>query len=63
MNKVQDSLLAECIAALYREELFPALLAEPEELRSKRRSLELKLSELHKALELLVQICDAAACA
>lgn len=48
---------------MYREELFPALLAEPEELRSKRRSLELKLSELRKALELLVQICDAAACA
>lgn len=61
VNRVQESLHAECIAALYQTDLFGELLAEPEELRVKRRSCEAKLAEVRKAQELLVHICDAAA--
>lgn len=61
VNKVQESLHGECIAALYKTELFAELFTEPDEMRLKRHSCEAKLGEVKKAQELLVQICDAAA--
>lgn len=61
VNSVQETLHAECISELYKPDLIPHLLQEPEELRQKRRSCEAKLAELQKAQDLLAQICDAAA--
>ncbi|CAJ1456356.1 unnamed protein product [Effrenium voratum] len=61
VNATKESLHAECIGALYKSELLPQLLKEPEELRQRRKDSEAKLRNVRRAQEMLVQICDAAA--
>jgi len=60
VNSVRDSLHHECIAELYRSDLFTTLFHEAEEVRHRRLLCEQKLAELRHAQDILAQVRDAA---
>jgi len=60
VNAVRDSLHHECIAEVYKSELFASLLSEAEEVQRQRLRLNRRLEELRRAQDMLAQVRDAA---
>merc|ERR1712048_688595 len=58
VNAVRDALLHECIAELYRSDLYTTLLSEAEDVRQHCAELNKKLVDLRGILDLLAQVRD-----
>jgi len=59
-NTVRDSVHHECVAELYKTELFASLLQEAEDVQRSRQQCERTLAELRCAQDILARVCDAA---
>jgi len=55
INTVKDAVQRECIARLYKEELFDTLLQEASDIQGRRRRCQERLKALYRAVEALEQ--------
>lgn len=56
VNAVRESLHYECVAEIYRQDLFSALLQEGEDVRRRRTQCQRRLEDLRRAQDVLMRI-------